>query len=246
MTMLTPPAVQAAPSFVDLRAFAADLQAGESVPDDGNPWTSSRRLLPMPPGPVTIAALRLSAGSGHAAATPFDDYVILLSGRLRLNDGAETIIEPSRSFVVPAGIAFDWQADDDTVAIVMRCPGGTSDAQGLVKVDIDAPRTPSAPPAPEVLLTPTPDCRNHTDYLSATGEFKVGSWDSTPYHRSAIDYGHYEMMLLLDGEVEFEDPLSDTSATFRAGDVFVLLWGARCSWKHEGFCSKQYAIYRPA
>jgi uncharacterized cupin superfamily protein len=248
MNMMTPPAAsfqEVVRSFVDLRAFAAAPEAGITTPETGDLWLSSRRLLPVPEGEVAISALSLDGGSGSVQALAADEFVLVLEGELSISTTATTKLAPSRSAVLPAGLSFDWAAKPGTIAIVMRCNGDAAGARDIVEVDFDGERTPSSPPAPDVLLTETPACRNHTDYLSQTGEFKVGTWESTPYHRSAIDYVHYELMLLLDGEVEFEDAFSGETRTFREGDVFVMIQGARCSWKHTGFCAKQYAIYRP-
>lgn len=232
-------------SFVDLRAFAADPRAGLPVTEKGDAWLSSRRLLPVPKGVVVLAALHLDGEMGSVSNLVHDEYVIVLEGGLTLTAGSTVTLAPSKAATIPAGLSFDWTAEPGTVAIVMRCNGGAPGASTIVPVDFDATRVPSNPPADDVLLTPVPACRNHTDYASETGEFKVGTWDSTAYHRSAIDYVHYELMLLIEGEVEFVDDISGAVGNFSAGDVFVMIQGARCSWKHEGFCAKQYAIYRP-
>ena len=131
-----------------------------------------------------------------------------------------------------------------TRVIVMSC-AGTPGALQLLPIDETAPLEPSGAPLAELLVGPTPSCRNHTDYRSDNGEFVCGTWDSTPYHRSTMPYRHYELMHLLDGAVTFEDG-AGRSGTFHKGDVFLVEQGADCSWLSEVHVKKVYAIYRPA
>ena len=108
----------------------------------------------------------------------------------------------------------------------------------------DAELAPSGAPLAELLVGTTPSCRNHTAFRSADGEFTCGVWDSTPYHRRAMRYGHFELMVLLRGAVTFVDERERTR-TFRAGDVFLVEQGASCSWDSREEVAKIYAIYRP-
>jgi uncharacterized cupin superfamily protein len=219
-------------SFVDLRAFAAQAAEGGDL--------LGGTALPLPDGPVSIAAARLSGG-GHVAAMPADQFVIVLAGTLTING---EVLEPTRSIVLPAGIALDWQAEPGTLIIAMRCTSGPPGADRPVPIDHDAPLEPSGAPLAELLVGATPACRNHTDYRSATGEFLCGTWDSTPYFRLPMRYRHYELMHLLDGAVTFVDEAGRT-ATFTAGDIFLVEQGAECSWESKTFVKKVYAIYRP-
>ena len=221
-------------SFVDLRVFAADPPTGGLL-DTG-------RVLPASAGPVTISAIRL-AGGGPVAEIEADMFVFVLSGSLAI-DG-ETYAA-NRSVVLPRGIAFDWQAGDDTRVIRIACEGAGSDATtGPVPIDEDAALVPSGAPLAELLVGPTPSCRNHTDFLSPSGEFICGTWDSTPYHRLPMRYRHYELMYLLDGAVTFVDE-TGRSGTFATGDVFLVEQAAQCSWLSTVDVKKVYAIYRPA
>jgi uncharacterized cupin superfamily protein len=113
-----------------------------------------------------------------------------------------------------------------------------------VPIDTAAPLEPSNPPLAELLVGPTPSCRNHTDYSSASGEFVCGTWDSTPYHRRPMTYRHIELMHLLEGAVTFRD--ASGSATFSKGDIFLAARGAQCAWLSEVHVKKVYAIHRPA
>jgi hypothetical protein len=78
--------------------------------------------------------------------------------------------------VLPVGSSFGWQASEDALLVIVSAPAdavGTQD--GPVLIDETAPLSPSNPPLAGLLLGPTPSCRNHSDYWSATREFVCGT-----------------------------------------------------------------------
>ncbi len=226
-------------SFVDLRAFAAE---GDPAAGD---YLTARRALPLADGPVTVD-LVAPEGSGEIAALPGDEFVIVLSGALSVRNHAGAVsLGTDQSGVIPGGVAFRWTAAPGTRAIAMRCTSGPASGDAPLLIDEAAELIPSGAPLAELLVGPTPSCRNFTDYRSANGEFMLGTWDSTPYHRLPMRYRHYELMHLLDGAVTFVDE-AGRSGTFLAGDVFLVEQGAECSWLSETNVKKVYAIYRPA
>ena len=138
----------------------------------------------------------------------------------------------------------EWAAKEPAELLVMRCTaGGSADDPALI--DTAAPLSPSSPPLPELLIGPTPSCRNHSDYRSATGEFVCGTWDSTPYQRRLMEFRHFELMRLLEGEVTFTDAHGGYG-TFGAGDVVLFVQGGSASWESRSHVKKIYATYRPA
>ncbi|MEH3046322.1 cupin domain-containing protein [Sphingomonas adhaesiva] len=225
-------------SVIDLRAFAADADAGVATAEGGDAWFAARRVLPFD-GAVTVAVMTLE-GQGRATV-PADEFVFVLSGALAL-DGVT--LAADRGAMVPQGVTVDWTAAAGTCAIVVRYNGPGGGADRIVPVDLDADLSPSNPPAANVLQSAVPSCRNHTDYRTPNGEFSCGVWDSTPYRRCHIDYPHAEMMHLIAGSVTFEDD-EGARRTYRQGDLFLVLPGARCSWLSEEDCAKLWVIYRP-
>jgi uncharacterized cupin superfamily protein len=232
-------------SFIDLRAFAAATAAITPSRTEADRFLSARSQLPLPPGPVTVAALRLDGGHGTVASQPADEFLIVLEGELKIAGAGATLTLPAgRSGVLPGGLFFSWTAQPGTVAIAMRCSRGPSGARQAIAIDEAAPRSASNAPLAELLIGPTPSCRNHTDYSSANGEFMCGTWDSTPYHRKAMRYRHYELMHLLEGEVTFTDGAGRTQ-TFGQGDVFLCEQDSECSWHSAVHVTKVYSIFRP-
>lgn len=227
-------------SFIDLLAFAA-----AAVP--ATDFLAGRLPLAMQDDTVTVAALALAAGGGRSEALPGDEFILVLAGELGLTTGSGGVrLAAGDSAVLPRGLPFTWESTDGTRAIILRSSeAGGAGADRPVAIDRAAPLEPSGAPLAELLIGPTPTCRNHTDYRSGSGEFVCGTWDSTPYHRRAMPYRHVELMQLLCGSVTFVDA-AGRSGTFRQGDVFLVERGAECSWESRDHVAKVYAIHRPA
>lgn len=235
-------------TFVDLRKFAQDESQGipltASAGDD--PFLASRRILDLPPGPVTVGAISLEAGSGEVKVQPADEFIIVSEGNLTLTEQDSTLVlGRGKSVVLQHGARFSWSAEGPVSVVFMRYQGSKAGERGLVPISETPSLEPSAPPSAELLLTPTPACRNYVDHRSADGEFYCGTWDSTPYHRRAMSYRHDELIHLLEGSFTFEDE-TGRSSTFRPGDIVLVARGAQCSWEHKEHVAKVYAIYRPA
>ena len=221
---------------IDLRAYASRV---------GPTRTWLARATPAFADDAAAVAAIAPIGQGQVAALPADEFVIVLSGEIKVESASRvSLVKAGRSVVLPAGLGFSWSAAAGTVAVIVTCPGSSATASHAVPIDEAAPLAPSKPPLAELLAGPTPSCRNHTDYASANGEFVCGTWDSTPYHRRPMPYRHIELMHLLEGCVTFED--ASGSVTFSKGDVFLAARGAHCAWLSEVPVKKVYAIHRPA
>jgi uncharacterized cupin superfamily protein len=194
---------------------------------------------------VTIESVILSPGRSGQIVLPGDEFVLVLSGAVRfLQKGRELRIGAGEAAVVVCDQPLEWAADEPAELIVMCCTAGGS-ADEPVVIDTSARLSPSNPPLAELLVGPTPSCRNHSDYRSATGEFVCGTWDSTPYHRRLMTFRHFELMRLLEGEVTFTDQRG-RSGTFGTGDVVLFVQGGTASWESRSHVKKIYSTYRPA
>lgn len=234
-------------SFIDLRDFAGGSAPRISAADaNGDPFLANRRLLDLPPGPVTIGAILLDAGEGAVATQPADEFLIVCNGALTLSWAGQSLhLGEGDSAVLPKGANFAWRTDRPVSLLFMRCEGEASGANAIVPIMKSPPLEPSGAPLAELLVGPTPQCRNFTDFRSASGEFICGTWDSTPYHRRSMPYRHYELMYLLEGSVTFVDE-TGRAGTFGKGDIFLVEQHAQCSWESRENVAKVYAIYRPA
>jgi uncharacterized cupin superfamily protein len=250
MTNLNQTAVvlASAPSFVDLRQFAREQSQGVAVlalPGE-DAFLSSRRVLAWPSGgPVTAGAITLAAGSGAVKSLPADEFIIVNVGSITLvQQDATVTLEAGQSAVIQQGAAFSWSAKEPVSLLFTRYNRSVPGDDAIVPVKENPQLDASGGPSAELLLTPAPVCRNYTDYRSADGEFLVGTWDSTPYHRRAMFYRHYELMYLLEGSVTFIDE-AGRSGTFTKGDIFLIEQTANCTWESRDNVAKVYVIYRP-
>lgn len=222
---------------IDLRTYASKAAPARD-------WLTGRGVPAFADGLASVVSLAL-VGEGRVQALPTDEFLIVISGTLTLESKrGVTVINTGRSAVLPAGLSFGWRAAAGTIAIIVACPTATATAEDVVLIDESAPLQPSNPPAADLLVGPTPSCRNHSDYRSTNGEFVCGTWDSTPYHRRPMLYRHIELMHLLEGSVTFEDATG--SVTFGKGDIFLAMRGAECAWISHVHVKKVYAIHRPA
>jgi len=223
--------------IIDLRAYAERV----AVTRD---WSAGRAAPAFADDAATVSAIA-PVGEGQVAARPCDEFVIVLAGEIELETaGGITRAGANRSVVLPAGLRFAWRAEAGTVAVIVACPAASGTASEPVAIDEAAPLERSNPPLAELLVGPTPSCRNHTDYRSATGELVCGTWDSTPYHRRPMLFRHIELMHLLEGSVTFRD--ESGSATFSKGAIVLAARGARIAWISEVHVKKVYATHRPA
>jgi len=222
---------------IDLRAYAANATPTRD-------WLTGRGTPAFVDDLASVVSFA-PVGEGRVQALPSDEFLIVISGTLTLESKrGVTVINTGRSAVLPAGLSFGWRAAAGTVAIIVACPAAAGTTENIVPIDEAASLQPSNPPAADLLVGPTPSCRNHSDYRSTNGEFVCGTWDSTPYHRRAMLYRHIELMHLLDGSVTFEDATG--SVTFGKGDIFLAMRGAECAWISHVHVKKVYAIHRPA
>ena len=236
------------PSFVDLRRFARDASQGVPVAASAgdDPFLSNRRVLDWAPGPVTAGVIALEGGGGAVPALPADEFIIVNQGSLTLSQQDATLtLEAGQSAVIQQGAAFSWSAPGPVSLVFTRYNQRRAGERAIVPIQPNPQLEVSGTPLAELLLTPAPVCRNQTDYSSADGEFVCGTWDSTPYHRGAMFYRHYELMYLLEGGVTFVDEAGRVG-TFSKGDIFLVEQTARCSWESTEHVAKVYVIYRPA
>ncbi len=213
---------------------------------DDDRFLSSRRILDWAQGPVTAGVIALAAGAGSVQALPADEFIIVHEGSLTISQqGSPLTLKPGHSAVLKKGAAFSWSAQGPVSLIFTRYNNSQSGDRAIVPIKESPQLEVTGTPPAELLLTPPPVCRNHTDYRSADGEFVCGTWDSTPYQRRAMFYRHFELMYLLEGSVTLIDE-AGRAGTFSKGDIFLVEQTAQCTWESREHVAKVYVIYRPA
>lgn len=231
--------------FVDVLRLGAEWPAADKF--EPGSYTTGRRRLPLPDGPVTVESISLSGDTAGQVTLPGDEFVLVVSGSVTFHQKEQSLcIGEGEAAVLLRDAPLQWATDQAAELVVMRCTAGVSaSAARPVLIDTCAPLSPSNPPLANLLIGPTPSCRNHSDFRSESGEFVCGTWDSTPYHRRLTEFRHFELMRLMEGEVTFVDGHGQ-SGSFRAGDVVLFVQGGAASWESHSHVKKIYATYRPA
>jgi len=178
--------------------------------------------------------------------------MIVLEGGVTIVDarGRAVSIKAGESFLIPKGMPCVWRQDgymrkffvifDDASGRVPPDPAVLE----VLRPDPQAALAPSDGPAPELLASPAPAQRDKQYFADLTGQWTVGVWDSTAYHRKTIAFPRHELMHILEGEITLTED-GGPAHTFRAGDTLFVPKGTRCDWKSEGYVRKIYCIMRP-
>ncbi|AIT82325.1 cupin domain-containing protein [Novosphingobium pentaromativorans] len=230
------------PTFIDLRAIAANLPATDKSTSD--PFTSGAHLVALRSGPCEVGLIALAADRGETREDRGDTWIFVLEGAVTLADANGALeLAVGESCAVARGTAFTWSCTASTKLLFMRYLDGAPGTPGITSIANDAELSASNPPAAELLLGETPSCRANTMFASTDEAFKCGVWDSTPYQRKPIFFHHCELMHLLEGSVTFVDA-EGREATFAKGDTFIIEQGAECSWDSQVDVAKIYALWR--
>jgi uncharacterized cupin superfamily protein len=181
----------------------------------------------------------------------FHEFMLILDGTVTVveEDGRETTVRPGDSFIVPRGVVHRWIQPGYLRKYFVTFegrPASESDAAlRVVSTDLRAELGTSAPPPADLLLGPVPAQRDCASFTDGTGQWAVGLWDSTAYHRKPIAFPRHELMHLLEGSVTLTDD-TGKSHQFGAGDSFLVPLGAVCDWRCEGYLRKIYCSFQPS
>jgi uncharacterized cupin superfamily protein len=207
--------------------------------------------------------LGLSAGVWSCTAmtmkaTPYpcNEFMIVLEGAVTIIDsqGRETLTRAGQSFIIPKGMVCAWKQKGYVrkFFVIFEDEAEPSPAEAevlrVLQPDPKAALAASEGPAPELLLSPPPVQRDKQYFADPTGQWTVGVWDSTAYHRKTITFPRHELMHLLEGAVTLTEESADGAGTaqrFKAGDTFFVPMGTRCDWQSKERVRKIYCIMQP-
>ena len=99
-------------------------------------------------------------------------------------------------------------------------------------------------PAADSLLGPVPDWSAHTWFTDATGQWTVGAWRSTAFHRKPETIARHELMHIIEGAVTLPDGKGGTQR-FAAGDTLMAPLGASYEWDSAEPVRKLYCSFTP-
>jgi uncharacterized cupin superfamily protein len=195
-------------------------------------------------GPGAMSAGRASfIGEVDVAHYPHTETLVVVEGELSLTAaGAETLVlGRGEGVVIARGTALRLLAGTRTLFVFCAAEAELADQPGITRLRADAPFKPSNPPAAEVLLGPSPQCRSDNVFKDELTGVVAGTWDSTPYHRIVRPHRLNEFMYLLAGGVRFADPDGSVLST-AAGDAVFVPQGAPIGWESSERVAKFFVV----
>jgi len=218
----------------------------------GKPVQHGHYYLNEPAIGLTAGVWDCTAMTSRLAPYPVNEFMILLEGSVTILDerGGSTTVKPGESFIIPKGLPCAWKQTGYVrkfFVIFDDSSGQKPEDPAALKVLLPDPKTPlerSASPSPDVLLSSVPTQHAREYFEDLTGQWTVGIWDSTPYHRKTINFPRYELMHILEGEVTITEE-GFAPQTFKAGDSFFVPMGARADWHSTRYIRKIYCIMQP-
>ena len=198
---------------------------------------------------LSVGVWEAEANLGRWMRWPVHEFMVVVEGEVvMVEEDRETVIGPGESFFIPKGRRCIWNQSGyaKKLMIIFDDQSGLSSdgAQPIIKFDPKVKLAPSTPPSAEILNSPIPVQQAHEYFKDATGQFAIGVWQTTGYHRKLINFPRHELMHLLEGTVTFTDDKGGTQS-FKPGDTFFVPMGTPNSWKSEGTLRKIYCSFQP-
>jgi uncharacterized cupin superfamily protein len=224
---------------------AIDLESGVPVQHGHEYLKDSERGL-------TAGVWDCTAFTSTMMSYPVNEFMILLEGEVTIieENGRRTTVRAGESFILPKGLRCKWQQTGNVrkYFVIFDDASGLS-PQNVAALEVRRPDprgdlAPSAPPAADLLLSAVPRQRAHVWFEDLTGQWTVGVWATTPYHRKAVPFPRHELMHILEGSVTLTDG-AGMAHRFHAGDTFFVPMGTACDWECTQDLRKIYCIFQP-
>jgi uncharacterized cupin superfamily protein len=246
MDIMTKPAIVRFDANAPLEAWP---EAGEGEIAAGSRASRGRVLFEDKKHGITTGVWEAEANLGRWVNYPVNEFMLVIAGEVvMIEEDRETVIRAGESFFIPKGRRCIWNQAGyvKKFFVIFDDRSGTKAdaARRIAKIDPKVKLAPSTPPGPDMLLSSVPTQHAHEYFADASGQFTIGVWQTSGYHRKLIDFPRHELMHLLEGSVTFADDRGQ-SQSFAAGDTFFVPLGTPNSWKSEGNLRKIYCIFQP-
>jgi uncharacterized cupin superfamily protein len=180
---------------------------------------------------------------------PVNEFMIVLEGAVTIVEPTrETTIKAGESFILPKGLRCIWKQTGymKKFFVIFDDAGDRPKKDGLkvIKLDPKVALSPATPTPADLLVSGSPRQNAHEHFEDVSGQWTVGYWDTTAYHRKLIDFTRHELMHLIEGSVTLIDE-HGKAQTFKAGDTFFVPLHNRNEWKCDGYLRKIYCIFQP-
>lgn len=203
----------------------------------------------------------LSLMSGVWDCTPFirkmrpynvNEFIYILEGSvtIELEDGSSATISAGESFLIPKGLVCRWVQSEYVRKFFVIFSGAENVAhKDPTQFGIMAPK-PSDAVTPVVIkdrskiMGALPEQQHHIYYTDVTGQFTVSMWHSDAFERPVMEFDHFELMCILEGEATVSDGAGNDQV-IESGDAVFVPQGAQYKWKSDVPVTKVYCAFSP-
>lgn len=201
---------------------------------------------------------RLGLTAGVWDCTPFvgkvrphanNELMLLLEGAVTIEpEGGEPVtIRAGEAFFLPKGLRIRWR-QTGRVRKYFMIFDGPADAPPpasvpALKIDPATALSPSTPtPADALVGGPVPTQAGKAAFVDTTGQFTIGVWETTPYHRRSVPFPRYELMHVLEGGVTVRGA-DGAAETYGPGETFLIAPGMVGDFQVTERLRKIYGIF---
>lgn len=206
-----------------------------------DPFAPGREIAWQGPAALCAGRVRFD-GEAEVPAFPHTELLVVVDGELSLRTpgGAQLVLGRGQGAVIGRGTALRLQAPATARFVGCAVADGAA-LPGVVPLQAAADFRPSNPPPAEVLLGPAPQCRSDNVFTDEGSACRIGTWDSTPYHRVVRPHRLNEFMFLLSGGVHFAGA-DGRVLSAGAGDALFVPQGAPLGWQSRTHVAKFYLV----
>lgn len=207
-----------------------------------DPFAREREIAWEGPGAMSVGRIGF-VGDVDVAHYPHTETLVVVEGELSLTSAGASplVVGRGAGAVIARGTALRIHAASRAQFVFCAAAAERANQPGITPLCADANFKPSNPPAAEVLLGPTPQCRSDNVFKDELTGVLAGTWDSTPYHRIVRPHRVNEFMFLLAGGVRFAG-LDGSVLSTQAGDAIFVPQGAPVGWESSEHVAKFYVV----
>ena len=210
---------------------------------ESDPFAGLREIAWQGIGGMSAGRLRFD-GALEIAHFPHQETLVVVQGELvvETEGAAPLVLKPDSGVVIATGAAVRISATQPTLAVFCAADCPQPVQPGVFPLVAEADFKPSLNALPkEILLGDAPRCRSDNVVDESSIGCKIGTWDSTPYHRIVRAHPVNEFMHILDGGVRFAQT-DGSVVTVEKGDALFVPKGEAVGWESSERVAKFYVV----
>ncbi len=207
----------------------------------------------------TDASGQLSAGVWDCTpmstvVEPYEvnEFMLLLEGSVTIaqRDGPAETLRAGDCFVIPKGLPCAWQQSEylRKFYVIFDDRSGARpldpNTHTVTRLHLHQALPPDTAPDASLCIGALPEQHRFDAFEDASGQMRVGLWDSTALHTRPLSAMHDEFVHLLEGELTIT-PADDEPHRFHAGQSFILPRHLRYHVDSDGYLRTLYCRFTP-